>query len=270
MQNFKLYYQIISCFFFSLLGLQIKIISQNQNIETIVFYRSLLGIIFITLISFFLKKKISKFLVTKNLKIHFLRAIFGMLAMYFGYKALTLITLSQASTIGFAKVFFTTLIATYLFKEKFGVWNIFLILLGFLGIYLICLPSNTINETGFYMSLFSALCVSGGIVSISYLSKKDDTLVIIFFHSTISCIGFLLIFINEINFKIDNSFLGITLITLTALIGQYFNAESYKIAQTNQIVIMSYTRIFFSTLLGFWFLDEQPGDYLPPPSQHPR
>ncbi len=257
MQNFKLYYQVISCFFFSLLGLQIKIISENQNIETIVFYRSLFGIIFIVLLSLLLRKKLSKFLVTKNLKIHFLRAIFGMSAMYFGYKALTLITLSQASTIGFTKVFFTTLIATYFFKERISVWNIILILAGFSGVYMICLPSDIIDKAGLCMSLFSALCVSGGIISISYLSKRDDTLIIIFFHSIISCIGFLIIFVDDINFKLENNFLDITLITLTALLGQFFNAESYKVAQTNQVIIMSYTRIFFSTILGFWVFDEE-------------
>ena len=109
MQNFKQYYQIISCFFFSLLGLQIKIISSSQNIETIVFYRSLLGIIIVVPLLFFVKKK--SLFANKNLKIHFLRSLFGMSAMYFGYKALTLITLSQASTIGFTKVFFTTIFA---------------------------------------------------------------------------------------------------------------------------------------------------------------
>ncbi len=240
-----------------MLGVQIKIISEHQNIESIVFFRSLLGILFIVLFCLIFKKKISKFMITKNLKFHFLRALFGMSAMYFGYKALTFITLSQASTVGFTKVFFTTIIATFLFKEKITLLNILLIIIGFFGVFLICLPLEIINGAGLYMSLFSALCVSGGIISISYLSKKDNTLTIIFFHSTISCIGFLLIFINEINFEIGGDFLDLSLITLTALIGQYFNAESYKVAQTNQIVIMSYTRIFFSTLFGFWLFEEK-------------
>ena len=43
------FYQIISCFFFALLGLQIKLQLQESSIEDIVFHRSL----FKTLILFF-------------------------------------------------------------------------------------------------------------------------------------------------------------------------------------------------------------------------
>ena len=47
------------------------------------------------------------------------------------------------------------------------------------------------------------------------------------------------------------------LLTITALVGQYFNAESYKNNNTNLIVILSYLRIIFSTALGFFFLNEE-------------
>tara|TARA_B100001121_G_C18625643_1_gene591594 strand:- start:336 stop:1208 length:873 start_codon:yes stop_codon:yes gene_type:complete len=255
MQNFKQYYQIISCFFFSLLGLQIKIISSSQNIETIVFYRSLLGIIIIIPFLFFVKNK--SLFANKNLKIHFLRSLFGMSAMYFGYKALTLITLSQASTIGFTKVFFTTIFAVIFFKEKISISYIIFVLFGFTGVYLICLPDEITNYSGMYMSLFSAICVSGGIISVSYLSKKDNTFVIMFFHSLISTFGFFLIFKHDINFEISTDLFFLVLITLTALLGQFFNAESYKIGETNKIVAMSYSRIFFSTLLGYFVFDEK-------------
>ena len=100
--------------------------------------------------------------------------------MFFGYKSLIYLSLAQASTIGFTKVFFTCIISSIIFMEKLKISILFSIILGFLGIFLITNPDQINSKLGLYMSLFSALCVSGGIISISYLSKKDKTLTILF------------------------------------------------------------------------------------------
>ena len=46
------------------------------------------------------------------------------------------------------------------------------------------------------------------------------------------------------------------MITVTAVIGQYFNTESYKDNPTHKVMILSYSRIIFSTALGFFLLNE--------------
>lgn len=107
------------------------------------------------------------------------------------------------------------------------------------------------------MSLFSAICVSGGIISISYLSKKDRTMTILFYHSLFSSLIFFTIFNHKIIF--DNNFLifKYLILTVTALIGQFFNTESYKNDLTQKVVILGYSRIIFSTILGVIILDDQ-------------
>ena len=55
MKKFNVYNQIISCIF-SLLGFQVKLLSEQLNIETIVFFRSLIGLIIILAVSLILKK----------------------------------------------------------------------------------------------------------------------------------------------------------------------------------------------------------------------
>ena len=102
-------------FFFSILGLQIKLLAENLTIETIIFYRSIIGTILIFIFIFLTEKSNFSF---QAFKFHFFRSIFGVLAMFFGYKALTILTLAQASTLGFTKVFFTSLLATIMLKRK--------------------------------------------------------------------------------------------------------------------------------------------------------
>ena len=253
MKKYKIYSQIVSCFCFSLLGLHIKILLESLPTESIVFFRFLIGSFIVISLLLITKKKIY---LSKNFLIHLLRSFFGVFATYFGYKTLTYITLSQATTIGFTKVFFASIFASIIFKERFLFKYFILILIGFFGVLVITGPI-TLQNHGIYYGLISAMCVSGGIISISFLVKKDSSFTVIFYHSIISTIIFFLIFHQRISFNIIDHLFPLLLITITALAGQYFNAESYKDNNTNLIVILSYLRIIFSTALGFFFLNEE-------------
>ena len=257
MKKIKRHYQIISCFFFAILGVQIKISLLKDSIENLVFYRSFFGVLILLTTILLNQKRLFYFINPGNIKIHIFRCICGVSAMYFGYQSLMFLSLAQASTIGFTKVFFTCLISSLIFSEKLNFKLIVLIFLGFLGIVLISKPGQIEINSGLYMALFSAMCVSGGIISISYLSKREETLTILFYHSLFSTIIFFLIFYSKISIQSFDLIGSYFLITLTALLGQYFNTESYKNFETKNVVILSYSRIIFSTMFGFMFFNEQ-------------
>ena len=123
------------------------------------------------------------------------------------------------------------------------------------------LPYSFYIVSFFFSFLFQdmrgILFVSGGIISVSYLTKKDDTVNILMFHSVISSFLVFLIFYKGISFDISDNFFYLILMTLTALLGQYFNTESYRNEKANIIIVVSYSRIIFSTVLGFLILDEK-------------
>ena len=248
--------QIISCLFFALLGFQIKIYSTNLNIESIVFFRSLLaGLILLSIIIF--KKKKTYFDLSKFNRVFLLRTIFGAIAMYFGYSSLLYISLSQATTLGFTKVFFTVLLSWIFFSEKINLSKFALIFLGFFGVYLISKPGFLIEPTGFYFIMISSIAVSLGIITVIYLGKKEETLKILFFHSFFSTILFGLLFYKEIDFNFYTYKEEYLVLTSTAIMGQYFNTESYRNEKSAPIVLISYSRIIFAFLIGFLFLGEE-------------
>lgn len=250
-------FQILSSFFFSLLGLQIKIISNSLNIETIIFYRCLMGSVIVCFFIFFLKKKGKHgYFKTKNLFFQILRAICGSLAMFFGYNALKFINLAEASTISFTKIFFVFFLASIFLKEKLTLSKILLSLLGFCGVYILSSVTMSQGNIGTLMAIFGAFFVASGIILMSYMAKDDHTLTILFYHSLFSC--FLVgtfFFKNITSVSFYNIFLML-IITITALVGQYFNTESYRKNNANYIIIFSYTRILFSILFGYFFLSE--------------
>lgn len=251
--------QIISCLFFSLLGLQIKILSDDINIEIIVFFRSLLGSIILGLIILKKNSKTKNFFKTENFNFLFLRSVFGVLAMYFSFSALTLIPLAQASTIAFTKVFFVGILAIIFFKEKIKIETFLVSVIGFYGVYILTDPTQFENFQGTFFALIGSFFVALGIIITKFLSKKNSSLTILFYHSLFATIISFLFFFSYL--KIYNfffiEFLQLILITLTAITGQFFNVESYKKNHSNIIVVFGYTRVVFSFILGYIFLNEQ-------------
>ena len=251
-------FQILSSLFFAILGAELKFFSKILSIVTIIFFRSIFGFIIILILILTLRFVFNKknHLRSHNIKIQFLRAIFGSLAMYLGYSALTFLPLAQATALSFTKVFFVIFFSYLCFKEKITFKNICFSLIGFCGVYLLIDPSQVKSLNGTSLSLLSSIFVAAGIISISFLTRKDHTLSILFFHSFFSSSIIGVIFYNKILFPSFYEFVGLFLITITALLGQYFNAESYKNKEANIIVIYSYSRIIFSMLLGYIFFSE--------------
>ncbi|MAI83440.1 MAG: hypothetical protein CMM91_00695 [Rickettsiales bacterium] len=255
----KTYFQILSSFLFALLGVQIKILTQHLNLESLVFYRCFFGtlIIFFVILIQLKKIKINGF-IANNQILQLLRAVVGVGAMYMGYKALTIIPLAMASTISFTKVFFVTFLSFFFLKEDFKLKILFLAAIGLLGVYLIINPTTTegSNKIGIYLSIISAFFVGIGIVLTSFLTKKNRTITILFYHSFFSLIFSSVIFFNKIEHISWDQFLLILIFTFTALLGQYFNTESYKNKKASVTVLFSYTRIIFSFLFGYFIFNE--------------
>ena len=257
----KQFYQILSCCFFSILGMQIKLLSGAASVETIVFFRSLFGLLVLIIIVIlrYLKDN-QNLLKTQDFLIQLLRGVFGTFGMFFGYKSITLIPLAQASTISYIKVFFVAFLAYIFLKEKIKYQIIFCSIIGFVGIFFITNPDNFMSFKGSFYATISALFVAAGIISVSFLSKKNAPVTILFYNSLFASIISCVIFNGEIQLVSNiNVLQSLILITLTALLGQYFNAISYKDTQANVIVLFGYSRILFSFILGFLFLDEQVG-----------
>ena len=170
----KQFYQILSCCFFSILGMQIKLLSVATNVETIVFFRSLFGLLVLVIIIIlrYLKDN-QNLLKTQDFLIQFLRGVFGTFGMFFGYKSLILIPLAQASTISYIKVFFVAFLAYIFLKEKIKSQIIFCSIIGFVGIFFITNPDNFMGFKGSFYATISALFVAAGIISVSFLSKKN-------------------------------------------------------------------------------------------------
>ena len=127
-------------------------------------------------------------------------------------------------------------------------------------------PSFFINPSEASHGDLGAISKNDGILIISNSGETDEIVLILsglikktknilFYHSFISSVIFFCIFNETITFNFSN-IQNYFMITITALIAQYFNTESYKGKPTNKVMILSYSRIIFSTALGFFLMNE--------------
>ena len=95
------------------------------------------------------------------------------------------------------------------FKEKFEKSNLILAIFGFIGVYYSISPDDIESYLWVLSMLAAALCVACGIISISYLSKKEETLTILFYHSFISTIITLIIFRSSLDYLSLSNYFGV-------------------------------------------------------------
>ena len=84
--------------------------------------------------------------------------------MYFGYRSLSYISLSEATSIGFTKVFFTSILAFFFLKEKLNLFSLIFFFTGFFGVYL---QDNFAQ----WISMLLFLIYSAGYFIIAYTYK---------------------------------------------------------------------------------------------------
>ena len=257
MIKIKAYYQIISCFFFALLGVLIKKSLISISIENIVFFRSFFGAIILLLIISINKKSVFTFLATNNLRIHIFRCLCGVSAMYFGYKSLLYLTLAQASTIGFSKVFFTCFISSLIFSEKLNLKTLILIFFGFIGILIILNPGSDIFSPYALVPLGGAILFALYGLLTRYAGQYDNSSTSFFWTGVIGCIAMTVIGFNfwDPVSKADWSIM--LLLSASGVLGHYLLIKCYEVAEASAVQPFAYLQLIWASIIGVIIFGEQ-------------
>ena len=84
------------------------------------------------------RDRIKNFYYTKRAGLHFLRCLFGLIALVAIFIALRNLPLATVVSISFAAPIFTTIFSIFFLSEKVGFYRWLAVLIGFLGIISKC------------------------------------------------------------------------------------------------------------------------------------
>ena len=188
------------------------------------------------------------------------RSVFGTIGLVLNFYAISHISLADSSIIQKLSPFIIIILSYIFFKEEMTRFQVFAIIIAFIGITLIIKPSgNNIISMGALAALLGALCAGIAYTCVRYLGTHNISgEFIIFFFSSLSSLMLLPYLILDYRTMTYFQLLMLILAGISATIGQYGVTFAYKFAAAKNISVFDYSQVLFSGIFGYMFFEEFP------------
>ncbi|MDU6572681.1 MAG: DMT family transporter [Gemella haemolysans] len=250
---------IVAGFGFSLMALFIKLAGNLPSMQK-GFFRNIIavGISSIPLIKHWKSINFPKGKLSWSVLIS--RSVFGTIGLVFNFYAITHISLADSTIIQKLSPFVILILSYIFFKEKMTKFQMFAIIIAFIGVGFIIKPSgNGFISMGALAALLGAFCSGIAYTCVRYLGTHNVSgEFIIFFFSTLSTLLLLPYLIFDYKVMTMYQLSMLVLAGASATIGQYGVTFAYKYAAAKNISVFDYSQVLFSGIFGFIFFNELP------------
>jgi len=273
--NLGVYFMILACLDFAMLGACVKILSEELNSIEIMFFRNIIGMVFLL----YMLRKLKSHKEGGKFWLLVFRGITGTLSLYLFFYNVSNITLGGAFAFQKTSPIFITLIAFFFFKENIGFKAWFGIFIAFCGVLLTIQPwANEQAHSGFdlknsFLGILSGFLAALALTSVRELRKYYVTEQIAFSFIFIGTLMPLIsMFVGnfyenkELDFLIAPfvmpSFKAWVLIVFMGTLGTIYQihvTKAYGIAKQAGVVAgVSYLDVVFSLIIGVILGDNLP------------
>ncbi len=263
--NIGVWYMLFASFCFAIMGAFAKELSMHMDSLEVVFFRNIVGVIFIGIT--FLKMPVKQ--VGGKPFLLFFRGLMGFIALVAFFYNIAHIPLADAMTFSRTSPMFTALFAFWFLKEKLGRKEVVALLIGFVGIIFIMKPNGFQLELTDMLGLLSGVGAALAYTSVKELKKYYDTRIIVLSFMLTGTIGPLLLIV--FNDFLHVEFLKATFIVpdfkmwvyivgvgASATVAQIYMTKAYGIAKAGIVGAVSYSNILFSLIVGVLMGDAFP------------
>ncbi|HAW45308.1 MAG TPA: EamA/RhaT family transporter [Sutterella sp.] len=254
------FWMILSSFFYATYALFLKFASiDGLTSFEILFYRSLLGIIFISIVM--LHKSIG--FLTKHPFEHACRSCIGTSCIVFGAIAISGINLGMAQTLNNMTPLFIGLfvcIGCLRAREPFPWGLVASLILGFIGVTIMVGPSASLEEMPFVLvGLLSAF--TGGVAMmfipiLSRLREPEERILFYFFLAGLVCGAIGILFTGGIHIKSLSTVGWILGFSFSSTLMQVCFTMAFARGDTGFSGFLQYLTIPFAVIFGVIFLGE--------------
>ncbi|EHM2727773.1 DMT family transporter [Campylobacter coli] len=168
--NLGIYFMILACLDFALMGACAKILSKEMSSIEIMFFRNIIGVLFIV----YLLKRSKVHKEGGHFWLLVFRGVTGTLSLYMFFYNVSNITLGGAFAFQKTAPIFITLIAFIIFKENIGAKGWLGILIAFSGVLLIAQPwADSSTHSGFDLKNSIIGVMSGFLAALALTSVRE-------------------------------------------------------------------------------------------------
>lgn len=242
-------WMLISGFLFGCMGVLVKLSASSFSSIELVFYRSLIGFLAISLIVGLRRLPVS----TVNWKNHCWRGLSGLGSVLMLFYCITQLPLATAVTLNYTSPLFLALLTTLIMKDHFHWLLAVAVVLGFAGVVILLSPSLQEDQWGGGLIGLA----SGFFAAIAYLNIKqlgnlgEPEWRIVFYFTLISTFisGICMLF-NTIHPITPVSFLLLLGIGTTATLAQLALTRAYRTGKILVVGALAYSTVVFSSFWG--------------------
>ncbi len=245
---------LLSAFFFYISMAAISVAKTEVQLAPsfFLFARCLLGIV--TVVPFIVAKRIS--LTPKENKFLFLRVVANFIAVYTGYKCVSLVSASVGNILNMTYPIFVVILTAIFFKEQRDRFQYALCFLAFVGIYLIINPDfSTLNQHAFW-GVISGAAGGVSVISLNITRQKNSVELVVFYVFLFGSIFSLVLFPEEIFAPSYIEFYHLFYSASAAVLGNALLTFGFRYVSAVEGSIISSTRILLAALLGPFFAAE--------------
>lgn len=249
----------LAIFFFALMSAAMKWASEGgASLIELMFFRSAVGMP-VTMAWLAMGPGIGV-VRTKRPGAHLLRSLIGITSLTMLYKALMLLPIADAVTIGFSSPAFATLLSVLILHEKVGPHRWAAVVIGFLGVLIVTQPSGAdLPVAGIVFALIGAASSAAATVTIRQMSSVESHGSIVFwffvFSTLVSGVGML--FHSSAHPPMTWALLIFGGVTGAA--AQLLMTRALQVAPVSVVAPFDYSQIIWAALLGWLIWSTLPG-----------
>ncbi len=246
---------LAAAFFFAVMGVLVKIASHKFSSAELVFYRSLVGLMFIG--SYVSTNRLS--LRTKLIKMQMSRSIIGFISMVMFFYAISALPLATAITLNYTSPLAMAAILTIALHERPKKILIIAIITGFLGVTLLLKPSIHYGELiAGGLGLLSGLLAGWVYVHVAQLGRAGEPdWRTVFYFSLVCTLGggawMLIHHFNALELKDIPILAGLG---TCATIAQLAMTRAYRTGNPLVVGSLAYSTVVLASIFGFLLWNE--------------
>ncbi|MFH1542864.1 MAG: DMT family transporter [bacterium] len=242
---------LISALFFSVMAIFVKIVATRISGMEILFVRAIFSLAIMGLIMYW-----NKWTKVRNIKMLSVRAIAGGIAVAFYFTAIQRIPLSAAVLLGNSYPIFAVLFSSIFIKEKPKYDSLMVLMIAFVGMFLILDPKFGQIDVGYIFGLMSAIFGGLAVTAIKVLRRTDSSWAIAYAQmvGAVLVVGvfmpasFVMPNINEWGFLL--------IIAICGIAAQVFFTRPFKFVPTAEGTFVAPMYAALTVLLSVIFLGE--------------
>ncbi len=224
----------------------------------VAFFRNLFGLL--VLAPMLLRVGVAA-LATQRIRLHLLRAAFQSVGMLCFFVGITLIPLSEATTLSFSAPLFATILAIVVLGERVRMRRISALVIGFVGVLLVLRPRVESMSLGAALILISSLAWAVSMTIIKSLSRTESALTLTvyaaLFMSPIVLIPSIPVWENPSLVQLGWLF-GVGGV---GSVGHMAFAQAFKIAEMSAVLPLDFLRLLWASACGYWLFAEVPSGW---------